>query len=230
MARQWQGQPMTTDGDGSWVTRWDDGFSWIADPDEDIGRASHALEIGGDLHLIEPVDAPDLDDHLSTVGDPQGVIVVMDRHTRDAEAIADRWDVPIFAPEAFDRIAANLSVPPEPLEPLLEGSSWRSIPLVDNRFWQELALWSSKRRTLLVQEVLGTLSYFCVGDEPIGMHQVSRIRPPRRALEAVRPRRLLVGHGKPIASVDLEAYRRTLRLGRRRLPRAMIGAVRGVLR
>lgn len=211
---------------GMWSRDWGDGLTYIAEPTEDIARASHVLELDGGRFVIEPVDAPGLDDRLGEFGGLDGVIVLMDKHTRDAETVAARHDVPVFAPADFDRIAAKLEGEHAPLGPILDRSPYEGIRVVNRRLWQELALWSSEGRTLVVPETVGTLEFFTVGAETVGLHPTLRLRPPRHALGDLEPERLLVGHGEPVRPLDVDAFRRLLRSGRRRLPQAWIVALR----
>lgn len=215
--------------DGPWIRRWDGGASWIAHPDEDARRASHLLELGGDRYAIEPVDFPSLDAELAGSGSLDGIVVLMDRHLRDAESIADRHAVSVFAPGGFDRLRAKAEVDVLPLAPVLEGTSYEGRTIVNRRFWEEMALWSASDETLVVPEALGTNAFFRTGAEAVGVHPTLRMRPPRRSLGGLRPRRLLVGHGKPVMDLDPAEVERSLRDARRRLPRAWVGILRDAL-
>ena len=64
------------------VTEWNGGFSWIAHPEEDAERASHALATDDGVWVVDPVDAAGLDEALGGLGDVAGVVVLQDRHTR----------------------------------------------------------------------------------------------------------------------------------------------------
>ena len=76
----------------SWreIREWDGAASWIAFPDEKMKRASHALADGDDVWLVDPVDVDGLDDTLADLGTVRGVVVLLDRHTRDSAALARR--------------------------------------------------------------------------------------------------------------------------------------------
>ena len=50
---------------------------------------------------------------------------------------------------------------------------------------------------LLVAEALGTIPFFCAGEEPAGVHPLLRPWPPR-SLRGLAPDHLLVGHGEGI--------------------------------
>ena len=57
------------------LDRWDGGIGWLAHPNETGRRTSHAVvgEAGG-VWVIDPIDAPGIDEELSTLGDVSGVI------------------------------------------------------------------------------------------------------------------------------------------------------------
>jgi hypothetical protein len=96
------------------VDEWEDGFSWVAHPNEVGRRTSHAA-VGddGDLWLIDPLDAPGLDERLASLGDVAGVVVCSDYHARDAATLARRHDVSVRVPSwlsrARDRIAGPVA-------------------------------------------------------------------------------------------------------------------------
>jgi hypothetical protein len=153
----------------------DGGFTWVVD--ERARRTCHALADGGRVWLIDPVDVPEAIDRAKGLGDPAGVIQLLDRHNRDCAALAGRLGVPhLRLPEA---------VPDSPFE--LFRVVWR-------RGWRELGLWWPAKRTLVATEALGTLPLFTVGDGSVGVHPVLRFLPPR-VLGHYEPEHLLVGHG-----------------------------------
>lgn len=204
----------------------DDGFAWIADPEEMIQRASLAVDLGTGLHAVEPVDHPLLDGWLADEGGLDGVIVLMDRHTRDADAIAARQDVPIYVPDGFGHTAAKLGRDVRPLGDALAGGPYEALELAGWRLWEEAALWSLPDRTLIVPESLGTIDYFLVGEERIGVHPTARLWPPRGALADVDPRRMCVGHGPPVDDLETGELARSLATARRGIPRAWLrGAI-----
>jgi len=93
------------------VDRFERGVGWIAHPDETMRRASHAVESDGGLWIIDPVDAAGLDDLLAEYADPEGVVVLLDRHKRDAAAVANRHDVAVYVPEWMDGVAGDIDAP-----------------------------------------------------------------------------------------------------------------------
>lgn len=173
------------------IDRFEGGVGWIAHPDEAMRRASHALESDGGLWVVEPVDAAGLDDLLDEHGDVAGVVVLFDRHERDAEAVAERHDVPVYVPSWMPRVGRSFEVPVERFDDELDG--FAVDRLVDTPFWREAVLYDGE--SLLVPEALGTVSYFRTADERVGVHPMLRPLPPR-ALRAYAADRLLVGHGE----------------------------------
>ena len=200
----------------SWsrVARWlpvdeqEDGFGWAID--EPLERTSHALRVDGRVWLIDPVDAPELEDRIRALGEPGGVLQLLDRHARDGAAWAARLGVPLV--RAFEGVP---------------GTPFQALPVLDNRFWREVALWEPQSRTLLCAAVLGTLEFFRAVDERIGMHPLLRLAPPRSLL-SVAPERVLVGHGGGIHRDAAAAVHDTVRNARRRIPAALASAVRAV--
>ena len=57
-------------------------------------RTSHALAAAGKVWLVDPVDWPDAIDRATSLGEPAGVLQLLDRHNRDSAAIAERLGVP----------------------------------------------------------------------------------------------------------------------------------------
>jgi hypothetical protein len=124
----------------------------------------------------------------------------MDRHRRDAAAIAARHGVQVDA-----RVPA--------------GTERR--PVVRFPGWHEVALWLPDRRLLVAADVLGTAGYFVASDtEPLAVHPLIRPFPPRRALGDITPEAISVGHGAPVTRNATAALHEALRTARRRLPAA----------
>jgi hypothetical protein len=183
-------------------------LGWIED--EPLARTSHALVADGGVWVIDPVDAPGIDDRLRLLGEPRAVVQLLDRHERDGPALAERLGV--------DRLEVPFGGVP--------GSPFEVIPVLRNRFWRELALWWPERRVLVCADALGTSTYFRAPSERLGVHPFLRLFPPRR-LGRYEPRHVLVGHGPGVHGPDAaDAVRDTLSHARRRLPGALAAAVR----
>ena len=183
------------------------GISWVVD--ERMQRASHALAVGGKVWFVDPVEVGDIVDRGAALGEPAGVLQLLDRHNRDCAAVAERLAIPL------------LEVPDE-----VPGSPFEAHPAVRVPRWKETALWWPEHRALVVAEVLGTIPAFNAGRGGVGMHPVLRPWPPG-SLREFEPEHLLVGHGAPVhgpeAATGLE---RAYELSRRDIPRAVISMVK----
>jgi hypothetical protein len=189
---------------------WDGGFGWIVD--EPMRRTSHALVVEGRVWLIDPVDVPELEGRVRALGEPAGVLQLLDRHNRGCTVWAERLGVP--------HLRAWESVGEAPFEVL---------PVQARRWWREVALWEPTRRTLVCADALGTVAYFCARGERIGVHPLLRPFPPR-ALGRVAPERILCGHGAGVHENAPAALQEALRTARRRLPAAWFGLLRAGFR
>ena len=188
------------------------GISWRPDAGETMQRACHAVRLGraNAVWIVDPVDVPGLDERIAAVGDPAGVLQLLDRHDRDCATLAARLGVP------HHRLPFGG----------VEGASFEPVSVIRTRFWNEIAIWAADERALIVPEAVGTAAYFRSGDEDVGIHPFLRLTPPRK-LAAFAPEHLLTGHGTgihgsgtPAALVD------ALDGSRRRIP----GALRSMIR
>ncbi len=187
------------------------GLSWLADPAEAMQRASHAL-VGPDraVWVIDPVDVEGLDGRIAALGQPTAVVQLLDRHRRDCAAVADRLGVELVK-LPFDGLAS---------------SPFEVIAISRSRWWREVALWWPEQRLLVIAEALGTCRFFRSGEEPVGVHPLRRVRPPR-GLAALGPLHLLCGHGRPIEGPEVAAsIEDAVANAGRRIP----GAVRALIR
>ena len=190
----------------------DGGFGWITG--EAIPRTSHALASDVGVWLLDPVDAPGVEERVRELGEPRGVIQLLDRHGRDSGALAGRLGIPHHE-VPFDGVAE---------------APFQAIRVARSRFWAEIALWWPERAILVCADALGTLGYFLAPGERLGVHPFLRVRPPRR-LAGLEPRHVLVGHGEGIHGDDAPAVLgEALATARRRLPRAYVSAARGLFR
>lgn len=184
------------------IDHFDGGVGWIAYPDETMQRASHALVTDEGLWLVDPVDAPGLDDLLAEYGSVAGVAVCLDRHKRDAAAIARRHEVAVHIPRWMTGVGSKLDAPVERVNGHLGDSSYELFEIRNTSIppWQEAGLYSPDTDTLVVPESVGTASYFLANGERLGVHPMLRLTPPRTALRSYQPERILVGHGEGILS------------------------------
>jgi hypothetical protein len=163
------------------VDETDFGFGWV-DESGSVPRTSHALVADGRVWVVDPVLVDGLEERLRALGEPAGVLVLLDRHRRDSDAVAERLGVPVHE-TPFDG---------------LPGTPFEIRRILRNRFWREVALWWPERRVLVSADALGTLGYMAAGGERLGVHPMLRPFPPRRALGGLEPEHVLVGHGEGV--------------------------------
>lgn len=172
------------------------GFSWIVD--EPATRTSHALAHNGHVWLVDPVDWPAAIERALTLGEPAGVLQLLDRHNRDCAPLAGRLGV--------SHLVAPTSLP---------GSQLEVVEIKRSRHWQEIALWWPEPRVLVVAEAIGTNTFYTAGRSGAGVHLLLRLSPPRRELEGFELEHLLVGHGEGIHGPEAtRALREALRTSR----------------
>jgi hypothetical protein len=185
------------------------GFGW--GPDEVLLRRSHAILAGGGVWITDAVDEPGIEERIRALGEPAGVVQLLDRHSRDCAAVAARLGVPLH-------VTPFGGVP---------GAPFEVRKIVRMPTWREIALWFPAERILVTADALGSVGYFKARGEPFGVHPMLRLFPPRRALGGLEPRHLLFGHGEGYDGDDApERLREALRTSRRRLPSALLSAVR----
>jgi hypothetical protein len=213
------------------IDRWDGGFGWMAYPDETMQRASHALVVDGDVWVVDPVDAPGLDDRLAEAGTVAGVLVCLDRHKRDAATLARRHDVSVYVPDWMSSVASKIDAPVRRYGDALADTGYRAITVRDASFppWKEVALYDEDAGTLVVPEAVGTATYFRAPGERLGVHPMLRPIPPTRALGGLDPERILVGHGEGVFEGAADALADALDNARARLPSAYSRAFRSLL-
>ena len=153
-------------------------LGWLAPQPAFMQRASHALATDAGVYVIDPVDVPGAEERIRALGEPAGVIQLIDRHERDCEPFAERLGVPLH------RLPFG-GVPKSPFQ---------MIRVLETPWWKELALWWPERRLLVVADALGGADYFRAPGERIGVSPVLRPLPPRR-LASVDPEHVLFGHG-----------------------------------
>ena len=181
------------------------GFGWI-DADR-MQRTSHALLVAGRVWIVDPVEADGVDDRIRALGEPGGVIQLLDRHSRACAAFASRLGVP-------HHVVPLGRLDDVPLEFLLVRKGL---------WWKETALWWEAERVLCVADALGTIPPFCAPGEVLGVHPLLRLIPPRKRLGGVSPRHFLCGHGEGVHGDQAEsAFREALSTARRRIPRLLV--------
>ena len=172
------------------------GLTWVLD--EPMQRASHALVADGRVWLVDPTDVPEAMERVAALGEPAGVIQLLDRHERRCPKNAERLVVP------------SLRLPKA-----IPGSPFEVVSVLSVPRWREIALWWPELRALVVAEVVGTGPFYRGSDQPAGIHPFLRLHPPSSPRKYA-PAHLLVGHGAPVhgpaaAEAVSVAYERSLR-------------------
>jgi hypothetical protein len=209
---------------------WPRGQTWLADPDEPIQRASHALVADRSVWVVDPVEADGIHAELDALGEVAGVVVLLDRHLRDTVAFAERYDVAVHVPDPLGNVADELGVPVVSFAGELADTGYRSRTVVDNRFWREAALVGDGGTTVLVPEALGTNQFYLAPGERVGVSPALRLFPPRRPLGDLQPDRLLAGHGPPVLEAAGRALHDALAGARRRAPGVYWRAAKALVR
>jgi hypothetical protein len=175
------------------------GVGWL-ESGSFMRRCSHALAVDGRVWIFDAVADEAALERVAALGEPAGVVQLLDRHNRDNAAVAERLGV-------------SLHVVPREAP---EGAPFEVVPLVRNRFWDEVALWFPELRTLLVAEALGTAQFYRAPEERVGVAPLLRLIPPRRLL-GFEPEHLLVSHGEGVHEDVAEAVRDAIGHSRSRI-------------
>jgi hypothetical protein len=194
---------------------WAGGVGWIAAEPEFLERASHALRADGRVWLVDPVAGEGVEERVRALGEPAGVIQLLDRHDRDCAALAERLGVP------FHRVPFE-GVPRSPFE---------VIRVRDRRGWREAALWWPEESALVCADALGTARYYRASGERLAVHPLLRLALPRALRDMARgltPGHVLSGHGAGIHGEEAApALVEAVATARRRIPSYLIGLTRG---
>jgi len=213
------------------LDRWDGtvggGFGWQAHPEEFGQRTSHAVAADSGVWLLDPLDAPGIDERIAKLGEVAGVAVCSDYHARDADVFARRYGVPVTVPSWLSRIESRVDAPVERVEGQLADFELRRLrPLYA---WRETALFRERDGTLYVPDFLSAHAKFTVGEERLGMPTFSRLWPPREQFDCT-PERILLGHGAGVFEDAGAVLAEAFAGARRRFPRALVSNLPGELR
>jgi hypothetical protein len=179
------------------------GFGWIDGEKPRLRLASHALAADGRVWILDPTNAPELDDRIRSLGEPAAVVQLLDRHNRGCAEVARRFGVPHHR-VPFDGIA---------------DAPFEIVRVVRWMRWNEIALWWPGLRVLVCADALGTIPhYFALGDERVGVHPLLRLTPPE-VLAGFAPEHVLCGHGEGVHENAAAAVHEALTGCRRRLVR-----------
>ena len=192
----------------------DHGFGWLAE-DEFLQRTSHAVFAAGRVWVTDALYGPEIEERIRALGEPAGVIQLLDRHSRDCGAVARRLGVPLHV-TPFGGVS---------------NAPFEVIAVRMTRLWREVALYFSQERILVCGDALGSVGHFRAGREPLGVHPLLRFVPPRRAFGGLEPEHLLFGHGEGVHGAEAgHALHEALATARRRLPQAWLGGLHAALR
>ena len=191
------------------------GFGWIASEPAFLERASHALRADGRVWLVDPVDCEGVEERVRALGEPAGVVQLLDRHERDCASFAERLRVQLH------RLPFG-GVP---------GSPFEVLRVIDQRRWREAVLWWPEERVLVSAEALGTARYYLGPGERLAVHPLLRPAPPRSLRDLSRgltPGHVLCGHGEGIHGDEAAlALSEAVSTARRRILRYLTGLPRG---
>lgn len=206
------------------VDRWDGGIGWMAHPTEIMQRTSHALATDEGVLIVDPVDADGIDDPITEFGDPAGVVILSNFHTRDADEVARRHGVPVYVPDRMEGIASALDASTERVGPGDSLGGYELIEVYDGSILgerlYECALYDGT--TLRIGGTIGSAPFQRVKNERLGMALIRRHDPAPEALEHVEPERFLSGHGAGVHEDATAALSRALANARRRYLRALL--------
>lgn len=176
-------------------------FGWIAPEPRFMQRCSHAIAAGGRVWVIDPVADDAALDRVLALGEPGGVVQLLDRHARHCARVAKQLGVRHYA--VPDR-APN-------------GAPFEILPVLRWRRWHEVALWFPEQRTLVCAEAVGTSQFYRAPLERLAVSPLQRLFLPRSLL-AVEPEHILVGHGEGVHEDATAALRDAIAHARRRAP------------
>jgi hypothetical protein len=184
------------------------GFGWL-EAGSFLRRCSHALAVDGKVWVLDALADGDALERVASLGEPAGVVQLLDRHGRENEAVAARLGVP-------------LHVVPSEAPP---GAPFEVVPLLRNILWSEVALWFPEQRTLVVAEALGTAQFYRAPDEEVAVAPLLRLTPPRPLLE-LEPEHLLLGHGEGVHGDAPAAIRAAVEGSRSRIGSWLLAGIR----
>lgn len=176
-------------------------FGWIAPEPRFMQRCSHAVAAGGRVWVIDPVADDAALDRVLALGEPGGVVQLLDRHARDCARVAKQLGV------------RHYQVPDRPPH----RTPFEVLPVLHWRRWHEVALWFPEQRTLVCAEALGTAQFYRAPSERLAVSPLQRLFLPRSLL-AVEPEHILVGHGEGVHDDATAALRDAVAHARSRAP------------
>lgn len=189
------------------------GFGWIDEQPAFMQRCAHALAVDGRVWLFDAIEADGVEERIRQLGEPAGVVQLLDRHGRDCATLAHKLGVPLHR--------VPLVVVP--------GTPFRPVLIVHNRYWHEIAIWWQERQLLLCADALGTAPYYLARGDRLAVHPPLRLFPPPR-LGGLEPAHVLCGHGQGVHEDASGALKEALATSSRRIPRWAAAQALGRLR
>lgn len=180
------------------VDEWDGGVGWLAHPDEDGERISHAVVGNDGIWVFDPLDVPGVDDLLANVGNVVGIAVFSNHHSRDAAVFAERYDLPVHVPTWLESAQKKVDAPVVEFDGTLGKSGFVFERIDPIPMWTEAIGYRESDRTLYVPDILLTARSATVGDERLAVNLFLRPFPPQSSFENVTPEQIIVGHGEGI--------------------------------
>ncbi|MFB6203479.1 MAG: hypothetical protein ABEK01_03215 [Candidatus Nanohaloarchaea archaeon] len=208
------------------------GLGWLAAPEEGARRASHAVYGEDGVYLFDPLDSDGVDEIIGSMEDEvEGVAVLSTYHTRDADVFADRYDVPVYLPEDFDRVEERLESEVREVGDGEElGNSgfevWSFDPVESFQDvlpvsrWRESIAYRESDGTLYTPDLMSEMA--SAGEEELGVYLMCRVFPPDHHFEELEPERILSGHGEGVFEDADQELEESLEKARARLPKALI--------
>ena len=212
------------------IDRWSGGVGWIAYPEEEGKRASHTIVGEDGVWIIDPLDAPGIDELIAEYGDVKGVAVLSSYHSRDADQIANRHEVSVHIPQWMNRVPERVDAPIKRETEVLGGAGFETFHVEPLSMYQGAIAYREEDGTLIVPDLLSSGSSYPVGDERIGLMLGVRPFPPRDLFEGIEPERILFGHGEGVFQDAGEALDAALTGARKRFPRALAENLRTNIR
>jgi len=204
------------------IDRWEGGVGWIAHPDEDGERASHAIVGNDGVWIVDPVDAEGIDDLIAEYGDVAGVVVLSSHHARDAGAVADRHGVAVHVPRWMGRVEERVDAPVERFDDTFGDSGFQITRVGPLGLYEGAVAYRESDGTLYVPDLLSSGSAYPTGDERVGVMLGLRPFPPTDTFAGIDPERILFGHGEGVFERPGDALDDAIDGARRRFPRALV--------
>jgi len=197
-----------------WCDELDFAVGWIHPEPGWMQRAGHAVRSGGGVWVIDPPSGEGVLERIRALGEPAGVVQLLDRHPRDAARIAEQLGVPLYEVPTYGVYDAPFEV----------------VPILRTPVWKEVALWFARERTLVCADLLAAAPGYTAPNERLGVHPFLRVPLPREVTD-LPAEHLLLGHGPGVHGPQTqEEIRRAFQVARRNLPVYAVGQSWRVLR